>query len=100
MHSLTVRLNTVLTFFGSVAAVLCILVTASDLLHSADPPVSLSLTEVKRLSLHRGTHDQAALSLKLDADLSSAFSWNTKQLFVFVQAEYATPSNAVNQVRR
>lgn len=38
------------------------------------------------------------LSLKLDADLRSAFSWNTKQLFVYVQAEYVTPENKVNQV--
>eukprot|EP00775_Hariotina_reticulata_P005303 gene5303-5538_t len=36
--------------------------------------------------------------MKLNADLRSAFSWNTKQLFVFVQAEYVTPENKVNQV--
>ena len=38
------------------------------------------------------------LSIGLDADFTSAFSWNTKQLFVFLQAEYATPLNGVNQV--
>jgi hypothetical protein len=48
--------------------------------------------------LCRGKQDQAALTLKLDADLRSAFSWNTKQLFVYVQAEYVTPDNKVNQV--
>jgi hypothetical protein len=31
----------------------------------------------------------------MDADLRSAFSWNTKQLFVYVQAEYVTPENKV-----
>ena len=36
--------------------------------------------------------------MKLNADFRSAFSWNTKQLFVFVQAEYPTPENKVNQV--
>lgn len=41
---------------------------------------------------------QVVISLKLDADLRSAFSWNTKQLFVYVQAEYVTPENKVNQV--
>jgi signal peptidase complex subunit 3 len=99
MHTATNRANAVLTFFGTVAAALCVLVTLTDLLHTSDPPVSLTLTpEATKLSLHRGRQDQAGLALALDADLRSAFSWNTKQLFVYVQSEYATPDNAVNQV--
>lgn len=98
MHTISNRANTVLTFFGTVAAVLCVLVTITDLFHQSDPPISVQVEEVKKLSLHRGKQDQAALSLKLDADLRSAFSWNTKQLFVYVQAEYVTPENKVNQV--
>jgi signal peptidase complex subunit 3 len=61
-------------------------------------PLLLPLLQVKRLVTHRGKHDQAALSMRLDADLRSAFSWNTKQLFVFVQADYVTPENGINQV--
>eukprot|EP00879_Flechtneria_rotunda_P005280 GHRR01005566.1.p1 GENE.GHRR01005566.1~~GHRR01005566.1.p1 ORF type:complete len:170 (+),score=34.84 GHRR01005566.1:289-798(+) len=98
MHSVWSRAHSVLTFFGTVAAVLAVLVTITDLFHTSDPAVSLQLTEVKRLATHRGRQDQAALSMKLNADLSSVFSWNTKQLFVYVQAEYATPDNKVNQV--
>ena len=41
---------------------------------------------------------QAILSLSLDADLRSAFSWNTKQLFVFLSADYETEAHGVNQV--
>ena len=98
MHTVSNRANTALTFFGTVAAVLCVLVTITDVFHQSDPPISVQVEEVKKLSLHRGKLDQAALALKLDADLRSAFSWNTKQLFVYVQAEYVTPDNKVNQV--
>jgi signal peptidase complex subunit 3 len=85
MHTFWTRVNTVLTFFGTIAALLCVLVTVTDVFHKYDPPISLTLTDVKRLSNHRGKQDQAALAMKLNADLRSAFSWNTKQLFVFVQ---------------
>lgn len=98
MHTIWTRANTVLTFFATVLSVLCVVVTITDVFHTSDPAVSLQLTEVKRLVTHRGKQDQAAISMKLDADLRSAFSWNTKQLFVFVQAEYSTPENSINQV--
>eukprot|EP00877_Chromochloris_zofingiensis_P010692 jgi/Chrzof1/5877/Cz16g19030.t1 len=98
MHTYWNRLNTTLTFFGTVAAALCLLTTLTDWFHKADPPIKLTLSEVKWLATHRGSQDHAALSMRLNADLRSAFSWNTKQLFVFVQAEYRTPDNAVNQV--
>ena len=32
------------------------------------------------------------------ADMSPAFHWNVKQLFVFVVATYATPTNPKNQI--
>ncbi len=42
---------------------------------------------------------QAYLSLAINADLTTAFSWNTKLLFVYLAAEYATPFNELNQAR-
>eukprot|EP00914_Ancora_sagittata_P032190 GHVO01065189.1.p1 GENE.GHVO01065189.1~~GHVO01065189.1.p1 ORF type:complete len:171 (+),score=17.73 GHVO01065189.1:15-527(+) len=42
--------------------------------------------------------DRAILQFSLDADLTSAFQWNTKQLFVYVTAEYETPKNGRNSV--
>jgi hypothetical protein len=98
MHSAWSRANAVGTFFGTVAAVLCIVVAVTDLLHASEPAVSIAVLDVKKLSLHKGRYDQAALSVALHADLRSVFSWNTKQLFVYLQAEYPTPDNAVNQV--
>lgn len=43
-------------------------------------------------------HAQAVMTFNLEADLRSVFSWNTKQLFVYLQAEYETPSNKINQI--
>ena len=53
---------------------------------------------VLRRKIHGAGHDQAILSLQLDADLRSVFNWNVKQLFVYVTAEYETEANVLNQV--
>ena len=45
-----------------------------------------------------GGVDRALLSFDVQADLTPAFHWNLKQLFVFVLAEYQTPKNELNQV--
>ncbi len=41
---------------------------------------------------------QAVVTFNLEADLRSAFSWNTKQLFVFLRAEYWSDEGKLNQV--
>ncbi|KAJ6354370.1 hypothetical protein OIU77_005062 [Salix suchowensis] len=41
---------------------------------------------------------QVSLTMNITADLQSLFTWNTKQLFIFVAAEYETPWNPLNQV--
>lgn len=38
------------------------------------------------------------VTFNLDADLRSAFSWNTKQLFVFLRAEYTSDDGGLNQI--
>merc|ERR1711998_63352 len=43
-------------------------------------------------------NDEAFVRFDLDADLTTAFTWNTKQLFVMVVAEYGTKTNARNEV--
>ena len=41
---------------------------------------------------------QAYVVLNLTADLRSEFTWNTKQLFVHVDVEFATRKNSRNQM--
>lgn len=38
------------------------------------------------------------MTLNISADLQSLFTWNTKQVFVFLAAEYETPQNSLNQI--
>ena len=52
----------------------------------------------RRRRIQSAGHDQAILSLAIDADLRSVFNWNVKQLFVYVTAEYETEDNVLNQV--
>ncbi|KAA8545089.1 hypothetical protein F0562_019873 [Nyssa sinensis] len=41
---------------------------------------------------------QVSMTLNISANLQSLFTWNTKQVFVFLAAEYETPKNSLNQV--
>ena len=41
---------------------------------------------------------QAYLVLNVTADLRSVFTWNTKQLFLYVNVDFATPSNPGNSM--
>jgi hypothetical protein len=41
---------------------------------------------------------QAYVVLNLTADLRSEFTWNTKQLFVFVNVLFETPTNAASEM--
>ena len=69
----------------------------ADFFHKADPVVSVKLAKVERF-LRVGRNDEAHLAFEIDADLTSVFSWNTKQLFVWLAAEYATPKYVESSV--
>ncbi|PNX61164.1 signal peptidase complex subunit 3B-like protein, partial [Trifolium pratense] len=38
-----------------------------------------------------------SMTLNISADLQTLFTWNTKQVFVFLAAEYVTPKHVLNQ---
>jgi len=53
----------------------------------------------QRESLQRGEMtDRAILTFDLDCDLRDVFNWNVKQLFVYVTAQYRTPTNGFNEI--
>ena len=43
----------------------------------------------------REKNDLGFLTFDLQADLTPLFNWNVKQLFLYLTAEYSTPSNEV-----
>eukprot|EP00803_Ostreobium_quekettii_P001857 evm.model.scf_2975.1 EVM.evm.TU.scf_2975.1 scf_2975:2677-5001(-) len=99
MHSFWYRTNALLTFATTVLAGMCALASITDLFHPSDPEVSLELAKVEVTPPDEHVrNDLAKLHIVLDADLKSAFSWNTKQVFLFVLAEYQTETNQLNQV--
>lgn len=65
----------------------------------AEPSVALSLSgEPSLRRLQRERCDQAMLRMNLDADLGSLWSWNTKHIFVYVVATYASRTHTRNEV--
>lgn len=98
MYSWMLRVNTVLTLSVTVLAALCAVASLTDGLHRPSPAVELEVLSVGPLERLRNGDDRIALTLSIKADLESVFTWNTKQLFVFVAAEYWSPEEGFNQI--
>mmetsp|Transcript_47075 Transcript_47075/g.75361 ORF Transcript_47075/g.75361 Transcript_47075/m.75361 type:complete len:194 (-) Transcript_47075:516-1097(-) len=96
-HTFMHRVNSLFTFAGTVLAGMCVLATLTDQIHTSDPQVSVKVAMVERF-MRIDRNDEAYLAFDIDADLTSVFSWNTKQLFVSLAVEYETKINAMNQV--
>ncbi|KAL7498861.1 hypothetical protein ACHAWT_010824 [Skeletonema menzelii] len=100
MHTVWVRLNAVVFFGLTVLLCLSILAALSKFNHTAhhQPIITkLALNNMKSLKNHGGV-DRALLSFDLQADMTPAFHWNIKQLFVYVIATYKTDTNPKNQI--
>ncbi|KAF8399131.1 hypothetical protein HHK36_014996 [Tetracentron sinense] len=54
--------------------------------------------KVNRFRKQLSGNDEVSLTLNISMDVQSTFTWNTKQVFVFVAAEYQTAQNSLNQV--
>jgi signal peptidase complex subunit 3 len=48
---------------------------------------------VPNYSANRAKNDLASLNFDIQVDVSPVFNWNVKQLFLYLVAEYSTPSN-------
>ncbi|OVA04997.1 Signal peptidase 22kDa subunit [Macleaya cordata] len=102
MHSFGTRLNTVLTLAALILALLCTLTSLSDNFNNNNKPSSVKahveVLKVNRFRKQLSGNDEVSLTLNISVDLRSAFTWNTKQVFVFVAAEYETAKNSLNQI--
>jgi len=98
MHSIWTRLNVFLTLVVTVALVMCCAVAASDAwVDGSGVKAEGGVLGVEKLVKERGGNDEAILNFWVDLDMSEAFSWNTKQLFMYVSVRYTDddPKNAV-----
>lgn len=101
MHSWWIRGNAVLTLCTSVLAVVCVAVTLTDYIHTSNPSIHAGLVEVQ--GLHKeydrwvGYRERAWVAVNLTANLQDSFTWNTRQIYLWLTAEYKTERNQLNQ---
>ncbi|KAK2979209.1 hypothetical protein RJ640_027503 [Escallonia rubra] len=98
MHSFGYRANALLTFSVTILALMCAIASLSDNLNSPSPTAQLQVLNINWFQKKSDGDDEVSMSLNVSANLESLFTWNTKQVFVFVAAEYDTPKNSLNQV--
>ncbi|KAK3024996.1 hypothetical protein RJ639_044373 [Escallonia herrerae] len=98
MHSFGYRANALLTFSVTILALMCAIASLSDNLNSPSPTAQVQVLNINRFQKKTDGDDEVSMSLNVSANLESLFTWNTKQVFVFVAAEYDTPKNSLNQV--
>ncbi|KAF8623666.1 hypothetical protein AX17_007364 [Amanita inopinata Kibby_2008] len=78
-------------------------IALSSFLFSADPKGTIDIASVKvyRANARRyfkSKQELAFVNFDITADLSPLFHWNTKQLFVYLEAEYNNTQGAKNSV--
>eukprot|EP00742_Colponemidia_sp_Colp-10_P003909 GILJ01004164.1.p1 GENE.GILJ01004164.1~~GILJ01004164.1.p1 ORF type:complete len:171 (+),score=26.60 GILJ01004164.1:50-562(+) len=99
MHSLNARANAIFFFGLTVLGVFTALNSLSVYTYVSQPNVSVRFNSVKDFSWSpRLDADHMKLFFDLDADFTSVWNWNVKQLFVWVEAEYTSDKNMTNQV--
>jgi len=76
------------TGLGTLAALAFLNVFSTSIIEEKPPIVNtFEVHELRRLHSFRGA-DRAILTFNLDMDLTPVWTWNTKQIFVFVMADY------------
>ncbi|XP_008797848.2 signal peptidase complex subunit 3A-like [Phoenix dactylifera] len=98
MHSYVYRLNTLVTFAAVLLAVLCCAASFLDAFNSPSVRAHAEVIKVNRFRKQLSGNDEVSLTLNISMDLRSLFTWNTKQVFVFLAAEYETSKNSLNQI--
>ncbi|KAI0398061.1 signal peptidase 22 kDa subunit [Xylariaceae sp. FL0594] len=95
MYNSLTRLQNVFGFFTTVAFVVAALIAVSDFTVPRTPSATIKPTNVQVVKgrphyYSSKKEEYAIIKFSLDADLSSLFTWNTKQVFVYVTAEWPT----------
>ncbi|KMZ59028.1 Signal peptidase complex subunit 3B [Zostera marina] len=93
------RLGTLVNLTSILFILLFVTVSFPDaIIRSPSVDVHAEVSKLNRFRKRLNGNDEVSLNLNISVDLSSVFNWKTKQLFVFVTAEYKTLQNSFNQV--
>ncbi|PHH87801.1 hypothetical protein CDD83_8387 [Cordyceps sp. RAO-2017] len=93
MHSSFTRIQNVFGFFTTVACVFGAFIAATDLFAARTPsgvvtPQNVQVVKGRPHYYSSKKEEYAIIRFSLDADLSSLFTWNTKQVFVYITADW------------
>jgi len=103
MNTFLSRANAIFAFTLSVLAALTFACFLSTLFldYRTDVAIKTGRVLVKHVSdyaVSKDKNDLGFITFDITADLRPLFNWNTKQLFVYLTAEYTTTTNKLNQV--
>ncbi|KXJ92954.1 signal peptidase subunit-domain-containing protein [Microdochium bolleyi] len=99
MHNSVTRLQNVFGFFTTVAFAVAAVIALADFSVPRTPTAEIKTTNVQVVKgrphyYSSKKEEYAIIKFSLDADLSSLFTWNTKQVFVYVTADWTSPPSA------
>ena len=99
MHSFTARLNGPFFYGITVLGILAAISGLSVFFIPQSGNAELSNVQVTKLIKNTSSRwDEAKITFDLAIDLSQVWNWNTKLIFVWIEADYANPPESRNQV--
>ncbi|XP_051124189.1 signal peptidase complex subunit 3A-like isoform X2 [Andrographis paniculata] len=98
MHAHAYRANALFTLSFTILVLMSAMASLTDTFNSPSPTSHVQVLYIHSFQKKLDGNEEVSLALNISANLQSLFTWNTKQVFVFISAEYETPKNALNQV--
>ncbi|KIJ18509.1 hypothetical protein PAXINDRAFT_167116 [Paxillus involutus ATCC 200175] len=103
MHSIYARFNGVSALWSTCLMALLAAVTLSSFVFTADPKGKVDLASLKVFNAKAKRYpykeeEFGFVKFNITADLRPLFNWNTKQLFVYLEAEYTNAQGVNNSV--
>ena len=104
MNNLTSRANVILANSLSVLAICTGMLFLSTINVPVEPKFNIKINDAlvriqpDHMSGKRDHLDLAVLNYNLNIDMSEAFHWNVKMIFLYMVAEYTNEDNTINQM--
>ncbi|KAI0674864.1 signal peptidase subunit [Trametes maxima] len=103
MHTVYARINNISAMLSTCVMVLLAAVSLSTFVFTADPKGTLAVSSIQVFPGNARRYanknqDFTFVNFNLTADLSPLFNWSTKQLFLYVSAEYENKRGVKNEV--
>ncbi|EJD00644.1 signal peptidase [Fomitiporia mediterranea MF3/22] len=103
MHSIYQRFSNISALLSTCMLALFGAISISSLLFTADPKGTLSISSInvhpgRNNHFHQRNHEFSFVRFNVSADLTPLFNWNTKQLFLYIGAEFTSADGTQNEV--